>query len=71
MSALGKGTRRELMLAIRAARTCAAHLKAARQGLAGRADGKTLALLIEVQFIPEQLFEVMRVASEKTKARAA
>lgn len=68
---LGKGTRRELELAIRAARIMAAHLKQARCGLDGKADGLTLAMLIEAQFLPQQIEAVMKLASEKPKQRRA
>jgi len=67
---LPKGTRRELELAIAALKTAATHLKQARCGLSGSADGRALALLVEVQFLPADVQAVMRLASSSKRGEA-
>ncbi len=68
---LPRGTRHELELAMRAARVVATHLKQARCGLSGKADGKALAMLIDVAFLPTEIVEVMFLAATEKKRRAA
>ena len=64
MSALPKGTRKELMLARRAIKTAITHLGAARLGLAGDADADALEVIRELY---RQRLEVGRLAVGQRK----
>lgn len=76
MKPLPKGTRRELTLALRAARVYATHLKQARQGLKGPADAAALELVVAAWRLQFDVEAVMRLASRgvaihEKRARAA
>lgn len=70
MSVLGKGTRKELMLARRAIKVARAHLSQARCGLDGAPDALALAALLELADIIKTIACIPELAREKDRKAA-